>query len=409
MKEVWKLRKFDEITQSTLIGVVKNTKAQSPEFEFRYLKMNNIKNDNGLNEESFAFVNATNDEVEKYSLKENDFLFNTRNSYELVGKTCLYKSDYKNPTLFNNNILRVTFKDYIIPQFAAYVFSTASILEDLEKMKSGTTSVVGIYYKSLKNLKIPIPPLSEQKQIVDILDQTFTAIDQAKANIEKNIKNAKELFQSKLNDIFSQKGNGWEEKSFKELSTRIGDGLHGTPNYDENGDYYFINGNNLNDGLIEIKENTKRINEKEFIKHKKELTQNTVLISINGTLGKVAFFNGEPVILGKSACYINFKKEVNKHYIKYLVKSSLFFRNMANESTGATIKNFSLKSMRNYKLYLPSLNEQELLVKNLMMFEKDIMRLENHYNKNIDNLEELKKSILQKAFAGKLTNKMVEV
>ncbi|MBK7407379.1 MAG: restriction endonuclease subunit S [Saprospirales bacterium] len=208
---------------------------------------------------------------------------------------------------------------------------------ELNAMASGAT-IKYLSKKKFQELQIPIPPLPEQKQIVSILDQAFAAIDQAKANMEKNIANAKELFQSKLNEIFSQKGEGWEEKTFGELSTRIGDGLHGTPQYDENGDYYFINGNNLNNGIIEIKEGTKQINQEEYLKHRKELNSNTVLVSINGTLGNVAFYNDEPIILGKSACYINFMEIVYKHYIKYLIKSPLFFKNMADESTGATIK-----------------------------------------------------------------------
>jgi len=292
--------------------------------------------------------------------------------------------------------------------FLYHLLGSPYIFEQFDKLAAGST-VRNLNIKLVSSVEIPILPVQEQKQIVEILDKAFSAIDQAKANIEKNIVNAKELFQSKLNAIFSQKGDGWEEKTFQELSTRIGDGLHGTPKYDSNGDYYFINGNNLNDGKIEIKVNTKKVNKEEFEKHKKILTQNTVLVSINGTLGKVAFYNDEPVILGKSACYINFNKEVNKHYIKYLVKSSIFFKNMVSLSTGATIKNFSLKSMRNYTLYLPSLIEQETRVNQLNNIEKRISKVESNYYKQLKDLEELKKSILQKAFSGELTQKEVVV
>jgi type I restriction enzyme S subunit len=277
----------------------------------------------------------------------------------------------------------------------------------LNELGTGTT-FKELSTKALGSVSIPLPPLPEQRQIVAILDQAFAAIDQAKANIEKNIQNTKELFLSKLNEIFSQKGEGWEERSFQELSTRIGDGLHGTPNYDENGQYYFINGNNLSDGYIEIKENTKRVNKEEFEKHQRILTENTVLISINGTLGNVAFYNDEPVILGKSACYINFDSRVEKRYVKFLVQSSLFFENMANESTGATIKNFSLKSMRNYKLFLPPLEKQVETVNELELFDSGIKELSTTYSNKIASLEELKKSILQKAFAGELTGKVAK-
>ena len=253
-------------------------------------------------------------------------------------------------------------------------------------------------------MEIPIPPLSEQKQIVEVLDKAFEKIDKAIANIERNIENAEELFNSYLQNVFENEGNDWDEKTFRELSSRIGDGLHGTPKYDVNGEYYFINGNNLNDGVIEIKENTKKISKKEYEKHKRELTNNTVLISINGTLGKVAFYNNEPVILGKSACYINFNDEVNKHYIKYLVKSPLFFRNMAVNSTGATIKNFSLKSMRNYSLALPSIELQKQVVNKLDNISAEIKKSKAIFTKKIASLEELKKSILEKAFKGELTS-----
>lgn len=231
---------------------------------------------------------------------------------------------------------------YLIPKKGFDIDFINYFLEgiDFEQHRNGST-IPHIYFKDYKSEKFPKIPLPEQQRIVSILDQAFAAIDKAKANAEQNLKNAKELFESYLQGVFEKKGDGWEVKTFEELSSRIGDGLHGTPQYDDNGDYYFINGNNLNDGVIEIKENTKKVNKEEFEKHKRELTNNTVLISINGTLGKVAFYDDEPVILGKSACYINFNNEINKHYIKYLVKSPLFFKNMASNSTGATIKNFS--------------------------------------------------------------------
>ncbi len=257
------------------------------------------------------------------------------------------------------------------------------------------------------NCPLLVPPIEEQIRIVELLDKSFLDLNEAIDNTKQNLKNAKELFESYLQAVFENNSNDWKEKTFNELSTRIGDGLHGTPKYDENGDYYFINGNNLNDGAIEIKENTKKINKEEFEKHKKVLTKNTVLISINGTLGKVAFYNGEPVILGKSACYINFKDEVNKHYIKYLVKSPLFFKNMASQSTGATIKNFSLKSMRNYTLPLPSHKEQEQIILKLDALSSETKKLESLFQQKLFDLEELKNSVYQKAFAGELRTKEI--
>ena len=200
--EDWEIKKLGEVIATSQIGLVRNSEEQSPEFSYRYFKMNNIRNDNGLNENSFTFVEATKEDVEKYCLKNRDFLFNTRNSYELVGKTCLYQSDYKEPTLFNNNILRVTFNKYLLSQFVAFAFSSNQIKEELERMKSGTTSVVGIYYKSLKNLKIPIPPLPEQKSIVSKLDALLAETKRLEKIYQQKIADTEELKKSILQKAF---------------------------------------------------------------------------------------------------------------------------------------------------------------------------------------------------------------
>jgi type I restriction enzyme S subunit len=95
----------------------------------------------------------------------------------------------------------------------------------------------------------------------------------------------------------------WKEVKLENVTTILGDGLHGTPAYDEVGDYYFINGNNLRDGSIVIDDKTRRVSAFEYKKHKKNLNDRTILVSINGTLGNVALYHGEKVVLGKSACY----------------------------------------------------------------------------------------------------------
>src|SRR3989338_11331273 len=113
----------------------------------------------------------------------------------------------------------------------------------------------------------------------------------------------------------------WEIKELRETVSKLGDGLHGTPKYDNNGDYYFINGNNLIDGKIILDEKTKKCSQEEFEKYKKELSNRTILVSINGTLGNIALYNDERIILGKSVCYLNVKEEFSILYIKYILKN----------------------------------------------------------------------------------------
>ena len=116
----------------------------------------------------------------------------------------------------------------------------------------------------------------------------------------------------------------WREVTLEDVVSTLGDGLHGTPNYDDNGGYYFINGNNLQDGKIVIKDGTKKANENEYKKYKKNLNNRTILVSINGTLGNVALYNNEKCILGKSACYFNVIESVERCFIKYVVTNRAF-------------------------------------------------------------------------------------
>lgn len=258
------------------------------------------------------------------------------------------------------------------------------------------------------NVKYP-KSIQDQKRIVAILDEVFSAIATAKANAEKNLKNAQELFESYLQSVFENKGEEWEEKELRELTTILGDGLHGTPKYTTDGEYYFINGNNLSDGVIEFKDSTKRVSVEEYNKHKKNLTNRTVLVSINGTLGNVAFYNNEKVILGKSACYFNLKESVNKHYIRYILSSPFFIKYAHKEATGATIKNVSLKTMREFCIPLPTIHEQVKIVQKLDSLSIETKRLESIYQQKISDLDELKKTILQKAFNGELNLDKVAV
>ena len=187
----------------------------------------------------------------------------------------------------------------------------------------------------------------------------------------------------------------WKEVTLGEVSSKIGDGLHGTPKYDDEGSYYFINGNNLDCGKIIIKDDTKRVGIEEFVKNQKELNEQTILVSINGTIGNVAKYNNEPCILGKSACYINVIKEVDKEFIYYVLTSANFKRNITNEATGTTIKNVSLKQMREYKFNIPcNISDQRRIASILSSLDRKI-ELNNKINAD---LEEMAQAIFKNWF-----------
>lgn len=149
----------------------------------------------------------------------------------------------------------------------------------------------------------------------------------------------------------------WPKSSLNSLCTRIGDGVHGTPKYVEYSDYPFINGNNLKQGYISIFSDTKKVSRTEYEKYFIQFDANTLFLSINGTLGSLAKYRGETVVLGKSVAYINCSK-VNVDFLYYYLQLESVQKQMWNVATGSTIKNLSLASIRNLQIPTPSTLEQ---------------------------------------------------
>lgn len=194
--EGWAETRFEEIIESSVIGLTKNTREQGEDRQYPYVKMNNITRDNRFDFSSFTNVDATTDEISKFRLQDGDFLFNTRNSVELVGKACIYENESDDVVLFNNNIMRVRFRQDVDARFVLYAFSSKSVAQDLNQLKSGTTNVAAIYYKDLRSLTIPLAPIEIQKTISAKLThlraetQRLESIYQQKLAALEELKNA---------------------------------------------------------------------------------------------------------------------------------------------------------------------------------------------------------------------------
>ncbi|MFV0590897.1 MAG: restriction endonuclease subunit S [Draconibacterium sp.] len=223
---------------------------------------------------------------------------------------------------------------------------------------------------------------------------------------KKRIKKGKPLSPILEDEIPFEIPESWEWVRLRDIVSLLGDGIHGTPTYDNEGDYFFVNGNNLENGKIVIKPSTKRVNFEEHLKHKRALNHRSILVSINGTLGNIAFYNGEKIILGKSACYFNLCEPLSLKYIKIIINGSHFEKYAIANATQTTIQNVSLKSMRELLIPLPPLAEQHRIVEKI----EELMPLVEAYDKAEKELTELntrfpdqiKKSILQHAIQGKL-------
>ena len=196
--------------------------------------------------------------------------------------------------------------------------------------------------------------------------------------------------------------SGWVWTCLYDITSIIGDGLHGTPQYDSQGFYYFINGNNLYKRKIIFKEDTKRLSKSEYEKYKKTLNDRTILVSINGTIGNIGTYNGENVVLGKSACYFNLCSYILKDFICYLLESNYFLKYALGSATGSTIKNVPLKAMNNFCIPLPPYVEQQRIVEEVERWFKLIDIIEQGKTDLQSTIKQAKNKILDLAIHGKL-------
>ena len=228
------------------------------------------------------------------------------------------------------------------------------------KWQSANRAVMGktLNKAVISSSRITIPDVETQQRIVAELD----CLNEMIALKQEQLKEFDKLAQSIFYDMFGDpvaNEKGWEIRPMNDVCYAIGDGLHGTPQYDEKGTVAFINGNNLIDGKIEITERTQFVNETEAQKIFIELDTNTVLLSINGTLGKTAVYNNEKVVLGKSACYLRLSKILDVNFVMALMNTNEYMGYLENNSSKSTIKNVGLKAIRNFPIILPPLALQQ--------------------------------------------------
>lgn len=170
----------------------------------------------------------------------------------------------------------------------------------------------------------------------------------------------------------------------KDVVTKLGDGLHGTPIYDDNGEYYFINGSNLVDGKIVINSNTKKVTKEEFEKYKKDLSDKTILLGINGTIGNVALYNNEMCILGKSAAYLNINDDFDKQFVRYVLTNDHFQNYIKNNASGTTIKNVGLGLLREYVFSAPKDKAQQQEIAQILTSLDDKIELNIQMNQTLE-------------------------
>ena len=300
-----------------------------------------------------------------------------------------------NPELLNN-------------KFLLYAFQSDDLQNQIKAFASGST-VQHMRVPDTKALQIPLPPLHEQKRIVAIVDEAFEGIDRAIANTQKNLTNARELFESYLNAIFTQSSEEWKEVELGALSERITKGSspkwQGINYVDEPG-ILFVTSENVGQNRM-LFEKTKYVEEAFNEKDSKSiLSFGDVLTNIVGaSIGRTAIYDRKELAnINQAVCLIRCKpdKLFNK-YLSYLLNSPYFRQILHDNEINNARANLSLTFFRELQIPLPSLEEQRSIVSGIDELHIEIYRLETIYQQKLAAFNELKQSILRKAFTGELT------
>ncbi|MCL1471787.1 restriction endonuclease subunit S [Argonema antarcticum] len=276
------------------------------------------------------------------------------------------------------------------------------------KLKSVGAGTKFLKLDMIKNLRLHLPPLPEQKWIVAILDEAFEGIDRAIANTKKNLANSREIFESYLNALFTQKGDGWVEKKLGDIAT-------------------FRNG--LNFTKSSKGESIKIVGVKDFQNHFWIQEDQLDSVTIDAELKEIDILrkgdiltvrsNGNKELIGRcvlagelseKTSHSGFtiririeREDIYPQFIVHYLKSRELRKQLTESGGGISISSFNQQGLSLIILSFPSLVEQKAIVANIDELVAETQRLETIYRQKIAALNELKQSILQKAFTGELT------
>ena len=397
----WKIIKLEDVVDFQR-GLTYSKKDEVDYSDNIVLRSNNVDLlTNKLNFTELKYINSSIEIPENKKVRKDSLLICTANgSKSHLGKVALIDIDYN--YAFGGFMGLITPMQKLDSKFLFYLMTSDNYKKFINELSDGA-NINNLKFGDLGKFEIPLPPLPEQQRIVSILDECFAAIDKAKANAEQNLRNAKELFESYLQGVFEKKGEGWKERKLGEVCDT---GAGGTPlkshkDYYEDGTIPWLLSGEVSQG--EIFEAKNFITEKGLKNSSAKLfPPNTVLVAMYGaTAGQVGILRFE-ACTNQAVCGIlpntNFIPEFL--YYKFLAGKEA----LVSQAVGGAQPNISQIKIKNTMIPVISLKDQQTIVRQLDALRAETQKLEAVYQKKIANLEELKKSILQKAFSGELLN-----
>ena len=320
-----------------------------------------------------------------------------------LGKVCLLGQD----TAINQDLRGVVPRNdnsLVIRYLYWWLKSIADVI-----VAEGTGATVqGVKLPFVKSLPIPVPPLPEQQRIVGLLDEAFEGIATAKANAEKNLQNARALFESHLQSVFTLRGKGWMEKPLGELCERLHQGLNTAGEkvkFFDSG-YPIIQTRNIHDGVVELDSKMKFMSEQDWQRYREKYRPQIgdVFFTNIGTIGKTAIVTTDRDYL----IHWNIFKlrpllgEITPQFLRYRLERLTLSGYFEKLQKGGTVDFVTKKMISEALIVLPTIAEQKTIVAKLDSLREQTNRLAASYQQKLAAMEALKKSLLHQAFSGEL-------
>lgn len=330
-------------------------------------------------------------EMKRFELKTGDLIMSCSGT---MGKIAIVPENIKKG-IINQALLKLSPSPVKISIVFLKLWMQSKSFQDSLNEYSGGAAIQNVASVAiLKQIEIVLPPLIEQHRIVAILDEAFAAIDKAKANAEMNLKNAKELFESYLQGVFENED--WEKKTINELCDEIfagGDAPKNNFSLEPNEKHFIpIYANAVKNGGLYGYTDFARV------------TKPCVTIAARGSgTGHTELRNNSFLPIVRLIVCITDSEQISTEFLKYTID------NLVIQRSGSAIPQLTIPMIKEYKLPVPTIEEQNHIIEKADLFKEQIEKLESIYQQKLTDLEELKKSILQKAFNGELRTKNVEI
>ena len=325
-----------------------------------------------------------------------------------LGKVCLLGQD----TAINQDLRALIPRDNKTVS-VRFLFWWLKTMADTIIAEGTGATVQGVKLPFIKSLQLPVPPLADQRRVVRILDEAFAELATVKANTEKNLQNARAVFESRLETVFAEGGEGWEEVTVGDVcDIKHGfafDGADFSSNVPDGSPLIITPGNFTEDGRLLFNEkNTKRFSGSPPPGLSFEIDDLVVVMTDLSSkmkiLGKPAFIDRPNVLHNQRIGRVILKTDdINKRILYYFMRTRRFSENIKDTSTGTMVRHTAPRRiLANSFLYPKKLKEQKAVVAKLDNLEAETSRLAHLYQKKLSALEDLRKSVLHKAFSGQL-------